>query len=526
MSELSPDPQTGPQSLEELYGDLLARAPENKMEPRMEPMYRAMELLGDPQHCAPVIHLTGTNGKTSTAGMIETMLNSYGLSTGRYTSPHLVKFTERIKLNSEPVDDETVLRVWSEILPVVRLVDQELLVEDETPLTYFEAMTVLAFAIFADAPVDVMVLEVGLGGITDATNVADAQVSVITPISLDHTDLLGETVEEIAEEKAGIIKPDGYVVSAAQEPAAAQVLLDKAREVGASFAFENLEFGVTDRRVAVGGQQVSVQGLSGTYPELFLPLHGPHQAENLAVAIATMEAFLGHGGHTLNQQLLQQGLLQVTSPGRLEVLRTNPTLVIDAAHNPAGMEATAVSVTEAFNFTKLALVVGILEEKDARGVLTSLYDAFGDTVEHVALTASASPRAIDPDTLVEYALDAGWDADTLHPEPAPTDAIRWAVEAVVDEDEELHESGTANITDGTGGPGVLVTGSITLVGQVRGLLGPGETETTDTAAAHAAAAAAVVEDHDDLAAFFATEEDDTDDDVDRGGHGQQGDTDD
>lgn len=224
----------------------------------MEPMYRAMDLLGDPQHCAPVIHLTGTNGKTSTAGMIETMLNSYGLSTGRYTSPHLVKFTERMTLNSEPVDDETVLRVWSEILPVVRLVDQELLVEDETPLTYFEAMTVLAFAVFADAPVDVMVLEVGLGGITDATNVADAQVSVVTPISLDHTDLLGETVEEIAEEKAGIIKPDGYVVSAAQEPAAAQVLLDKAREVGASFAFENLEFGVA--RPPGGGRRAASLG--------------------------------------------------------------------------------------------------------------------------------------------------------------------------------------------------------------------------------------------------------------------------
>ncbi|MDI3330594.1 MAG: Mur ligase family protein [Micrococcus sp.] len=449
-----------PQTVEAVYRDLLARAPENKMEPRMAPLWRAMDLLGEPQKAAPVIHLTGTNGKTSTARIIESVLRAYGLRTGRYTSPHLTRVTERISIDGAPVPDETFVRIWNEILPMIRVVDAELTEAGENPLTYFECVTILGFAVFADEPVDVVVLEVGLGGITDATNVADGVVSVVTPISADHTDLLGDTPAEIAQEKAGIIKPGGFLVSAAQDPDAAQVLLDAARAVDAPFRFEGVDFGVESRSVAVGGQQVTVQGIAGRYPELTLPLHGEHQAENLAVAVAALEAFFG-GEKELESELLQQGVAAVSTPGRLEVVRTAPTLVVDAAHNPAGITATAKAMQEAFGFERLVLVVGILQEKDALEMLTVLYRQFGDLVEDLCLTQSASPRAIPAGELAQTALDAGWPEEDIHATESILDALEWAV-------------GRAEATEGAGagtGGGVLVTGSITLVAEVRELLG-------------------------------------------------------
>lgn len=466
--------QHAPTTVREVYRDLLDRAPENRMEPRMAPLRRAMELLGEPQHAAPVIHLTGTNGKTSTARMIEAVLRAYGLRTGRYTSPHLSSVTERISVDGSPVEDEAFVRIWNEILPMVEVVDAELEQAGENPLTYFEAVTVLAFAVFADAPVDVMILEVGLGGITDATNVADGQVSVVTPISLDHTDLLGDTPGEIAQEKSGIIKPGGFLVSAAQEPEAAQVLLEAARAVNVPFRFEGVEFGVQARTVAVGGQQVDVQGLAGTYRGLNLPLHGAHQAQNLAVAVAALEAFLGGGEQELDHELLQQGLAQVTSPGRLEVIRAAPTIVVDAAHNPAGLAATAAAVEEAFSFSRLALVVGILQDKDALGMLQELYERFGDEVSDLCLTQSSSPRAIPAGELGQIALDAGWPEEDLYATESLPDALEWAVgrsEAV-----DSLDAGDPGLNAGTGG-GVLVTGSITVIAEARELLGAGAVET-------------------------------------------------
>ncbi len=451
---------SAPETVEAVYRDLLARAPENKMEPRMEPMFRAMELLGEPQRAAPVIHLTGTNGKTSTARMIESVLRAYGLRTGRYTSPHLSSVTERISIDGAPVDRGTFVRIWNEILPVVQVVDAELEAAGENRLTYFEAVTVLGFAVFADEPVDVVVLEVGLGGITDATNVADAAVSVVSPISLDHSDLLGDTVAEIAAEKAGIIKPGGFLVSAAQEPDAAQVLLDVARAVDAGFRFGGVDFGVESRSVAVGGQQVSVQGIAGRYPELTLPLHGGHQAENLALAVAALEAFFG-GEKPLEFDLLQQGIAEVTAPGRLEVVRNAPTIVVDAAHNPAGIKATAGALQEAFGLEKLVLVVGVLQEKDALEMLTELYREFGDLVEDLCLTQSDSPRAIPAGELAQTALDAGWPEEDLFATESVPDAIEWAVGRA-----EATTAGEAGL-----GGGVLITGSITLVAEARELLG-------------------------------------------------------
>lgn len=454
-----------PATVADVYADLLARAPENRMEPRLEPVRRVLALLGDPQDAAPVIHLTGTNGKTSTARMIEAVLRAYGLRTGRYTSPHLQSVTERISIDGEPVADETFVRVWGEILPIVQTVDAELEAAGEPRLTYFEALTVLGFAVFADEPVEAVVLEVGLGGITDATNVADGAVSVITPISLDHTDLLGDTEAEIAEEKAGIVKPGGFLVSAVQDPDAAQVLLDAARAVDVPFRFEGVEFGVLERRLAVGGQQVSVRGLAAEYRDLTLPLHGEHQAQNLAVAVAALEAFLGGGERPLDEDLLREGLAQVTSPGRLEVLRTAPTVIVDAAHNPGGIRATARAVQEAFGFTRLVLVVGVLQEKDAVGMLEALHRAFGEDVADVALTQSRSPRAIPAGELAKLALDAGWPEEDLFATESVPDALEWAVGRA-----EALETSADELASGTGG-GVLVLGSITLAAEVRALLG-------------------------------------------------------
>ncbi|MEW1919916.1 bifunctional folylpolyglutamate synthase/dihydrofolate synthase [Pseudarthrobacter oxydans] len=446
-------------SVESVYAELLGRAPENKMEPRLAPLFRAMDVLGEPNKAFPIIHVTGTNGKTSTARMIESVLRAHGLSTGRYTSPHLSKVTERISIDGHPVPDETFVRIWDEIRPYLQIVDSELEAAGEPRLTYFECLTILGFAIFADQPVNVAVIEVGLGGITDATNVGDGQVSVITPISLDHTDLLGDTTEDIAYEKAGIIKPGGYLISAAQPLDAAQVLLDKAKDVGVPFRFEGVEFGVESRTVAVGGQVVSIQGIAGRYPELLVPLHGAHQAQNAAVAVAALEAFFG-GEKELDFEVLQEGFSNVTSPGRLEVVRTAPTIVVDAAHNPDGIKASAAALQEAFTFTRLVPVVGVLKEKDAEEILRQLKESLGGMAEEYCFTQSNSPRAVPAAELAELAIELGFGEDNVHIAEKLDDALEWAVER-------------AEANDDLSG-GVLVTGSITLVAEARILLGKTE----------------------------------------------------
>ena len=446
-------------SVESVYAELLGRAPENKMEPRLAPLFRAMDVLGEPNKAYPIIHVTGTNGKTSTARMIESVLRAHGLSTGRYTSPHLSKVTERISIDGQPVPDETFVRIWDEIRPYLQIVDAELEAEGQPRLTYFECLTILGFAIFADQPVNVAVIEVGLGGITDATNVGDGQVSVVTPISLDHTDLLGDTTKDIAHEKAGIIKPGGYLISAAQPLDAAQVLLEKAKDVGVPFKFEGVEFGVESRTVAVGGQMVTIQGIAGRYPDLLVPLHGAHQAQNAAVAVAALEAFFG-GEKELGFDVLQEGFAAATSPGRLEVVRTAPTIVVDAAHNPDGVKVSAAALQEAFTFTRLVPVVGILKEKDAEEILRQLKESLGGMAEEYCFTQSNSPRAVPAAELAELAIDLGFGEDNVHVEEKLDDALEWAVER-------------AEANDDLSG-GVLVTGSITLVAEARILLGKTE----------------------------------------------------
>ncbi|MDO4918435.1 folylpolyglutamate synthase/dihydrofolate synthase family protein [Kocuria sp.] len=444
-------------SVEEIYQYLLGRAPEERMAPRLDAVQLAVAALGDPHRSAPVVQVTGTNGKTSTARMVESLLLAHDLRVGRYTSPHLERVTERISIDGEPVPDETFVRIWTEISPYLDLVDRRLEADGAPRLTYFEILTVLAFAVFADEPVDVMVLEVGIGGSWDATSVADAAVSVVTPIGLDHTEILGDTVADIAREKAGIIKPEGFLVSSAQPPEAAQVLLERARELGDPFRFEGVEFSVTARSTAVGGQVITVQGLADVYPDLMLPLFGAHQAQNAALAIAAMEALLGGGEKPLNPELVAQGLGAVSSPGRLELARTAPPVILDAAHNPHGLLASAAAVREAFTFTKLNLVVGVLREKDAEQMLRVLADEYHEFELELWCTASQSPRAVPPEELAEIAVDMGFDEDAVHATPRLDDACAAAIQ----------DAAAREQFDGA----VLVTGSITVVGEARALLG-------------------------------------------------------
>jgi dihydrofolate synthase/folylpolyglutamate synthase len=438
--------------LRQVEAELLARWPENRPAPSLERIHALTELLGDPQRAYPVIHIAGTNGKTSTARLVDTMLTGFGLRTGRYTSPHLDALTERIAIDGSPVAPGVLAAAYGELRPYVELVDARSVEAGGPPMTFFEVLTGLAFAVFADAPVGVAVVEVGLGGSWDATNVVDAAVSVVTPIGLDHQDYLGSTLEEIAGEKAGIVKAGSTTVLALQPPEAAEVLVSRALSVGATVVREGVDFGVRHRDVAVGGQVVAVQGLGGLYEDLFLPLHGEHQARNLAVAVAAVEAFLGGGGRALDVEPLRDALAGASSPGRLEVVRRSPTVLVDAAHNPAGGAALAAALEDAFTFARLVGVVAMMADKDAYGLLAALEPVLTEVV----VTRSKSPRAMAPEELGELAEDV-FGPDRVTVVARLDDAIEAAV-TLAEQDAPL------------GGGGVLVTGSVVTVGEARTLL--------------------------------------------------------
>ncbi len=437
--------------LASLWEQLEGRWPENRIEPTLARIGAVVSLLGDPQSAYPVVHVTGTNGKSSTARMTESLLRACGLRTGLFTSPHLVDPRERMCFDGEPISAERLLRTWDEIRPYVEIVDARSRADDGPPLSYFEVLTALALAAFADAPVDVAVIEVGLGGTWDSTNVVTGVVSVITPIGLDHQDYLGGTVLDIAREKAGIIKPGAQVVIAQQELPVAEVLLERCVEMDAVVAREGLEFGVMSRSLAVGGQVVSIKGLNATYADVFLPLFGEHQASNAAMALAATEAFLG-GVSSLDPDLVHEGFANATSPGRLEALRRNPTVLVDAAHNPHGARALAKAMEDSFEFSALVGVVGMLTDKDAHGFLAALEL----TLHQVVITRPSSARAMDPDILAAIAVDV-FGEDRVFVEPDLPDAIDRAVSL-------------AETSDAYGGVGVLITGSVVLVGDAKKLL--------------------------------------------------------
>jgi dihydrofolate synthase / folylpolyglutamate synthase len=436
---------------------LTRRWPESRIEPSLDRISGLVDLLGDPHRAVPVIHVAGTNGKTSTARMIESVLRALGLRTGLFTSPHLHNVRERIRIDGEAVDIERFVRVHDDIAPYVGIVDRSSANAGGPPLSFFEILTGLAFATFADAPVDVVILEAGMGGTWDATNVADAAVAVITPIALDHMDYLGPDITSIAGEKAGIIKPGSSVVLAAQELDAAEVLLRRCIETEATVAREGVEFGVVDRTPAVGGQLLTLRGPAGTYAEVLLPLFGAHQASNAAIAVAAAEAFLGGGGSALNPDLVRQGFAAVASPGRLEIVRRGPTVIVDAAHNPHGARALAAAVSDGFEFSTLVGVVGVLADKDARGLLEALEPVLAEVV----VTRSSSPRATDVDVLAALAVDV-FGPERVEVATRLADALDLAIERADEAAGEL------------GGAGVLVTGSVVTAAEARALLGRGE----------------------------------------------------
>ena len=441
------------QELHEIERAIFGRRGEGHVHPTNDRMRALVDVLGDPQRAYRSIHLTGTNGKTSTARMIDELLRGFGMRVGRYTSPHLAKVTERIVVDGEPVSDRTFVDGYREIEPMITLVDER----NEVPLSFFEIVTALAYSIFADVPVDVAVVEVGMGGAWDNTNVIDAEIAVVTPIALDHTQYLGTTVAEIATEKAGIIKPDAIAILAAQPNEAAAQLIRRATEVGAAVAREGMEFGVVERRLAVGGQMLTLQGLGGVYDEIFLPLHGAHQAQNAALALAAVEAFFGAGAANgaIDLDVVRESFLAVRSPGRLEPVRTAPTILLDAAHNPAGLTATLTAIADEFDFRRLVGVLGVMADKDA----TSMLELLEPAIDELVVTETSSDRALPADELAALAVPL-FGADRVTVEPRLDDAIEAAVRLAEDTGDEVLV-----------GSGVLVTGSVVVAGEARVLLG-------------------------------------------------------
>jgi len=382
--------------------------------------------------------------------MIDTLLRALNLRTGRFTSPHVETMHERISIDGEPLDDEQFVRAFNDVAAYTHLVDAE----QDHPLSFFEAIVGMAFSAFADAPVDVAVVEVGMGGSWDATNVADASVAVVLPIAIDHANYLGTTPTDIALEKAGIIKEGATAILAEQSPEAATVLLARATQVGATVAREGVEFGVITRVPAVGGQTISLQGLRARYDDVFLPLYGAHQAQNAAVALAAVEAFVGD--EPLADDLVRAAFAEVTSPGRMEVIRRSPSIILDAAHNPAGAEATAAALEDSFVFSPLIGVIGVMADKDYEGVLS----AFEPHLAHVICTQNSTARAMPAHVLGEAAREVfGPERVTIVPR----------LEDAIDQAAALAEAGEA-FGDALGSGGVLVTGSVVTVGEARAML--------------------------------------------------------
>jgi dihydrofolate synthase / folylpolyglutamate synthase len=425
---------------------LLARWPETRIAPTLERIAALTDILGSPQLTYPTIHVGGTNGKTSTSRMIDSLLFEMGLRTGRFTSPHLESYLERISINGQPINAAELIFSYNDISPYLDLIDSKF----ENPISFFEAITALAFAAFAEHPIDVGVIEVGMGGEWDATNVVQAGVSVITPIGFDHMEYLGNTLTEIAKTKSGILKPGGFGVLAQQEPEAAIELLRKAAEVGIDVAREGVEYSLASRAVAVGGQLISISGLNESFEDIFLPLHGKHQAANAATALVAVEAFFGDTA--LDHDAVRAGFAAATSPGRCEVVHRDPTILLDAAHNPHGAKALAETIENEFTFDEVIGVVASFGDKDVRGILLALEPIMNEII----VTSNSSPRAMKLSDLEKLAIEIfGKDRVTA------IESLSVAIDqAIKDAKRPLSDDSV----------GVLITGSVITVGESRAII--------------------------------------------------------
>lgn len=426
---------------------LMARWPESIIEPTLDRISALTDLLGSPQLSYPTIHLAGTNGKTSTSRMIDALISELGYRTGRYTSPHLQSFLERISIKGQPISPDEFIKNYNDIALYFDLVDSK----QPHKISYFEALTAIAFVAFAEHPVDVAVIEAGLGGEWDATNVVQSQVSVMTPIGLDHMEYLGDTLEKIAKTKSGIFKPESNVVLAAQTPEVAKVLMTKVAQVSAIPFRQGVEFSLASRAIAVGGQLIAINGVHGLIDEIFLPLYGAHQANNAAIALAAAEAF---AGVKLDSDLVRSAFAKVDSPGRCEVVRRDPTVIIDAAHNPHGAKALVATIASEFDFETLISVVAVLGDKDASGILAEL----SQVVDYLVISESSSPRALPANDLAKIAAQF-FKPEQIEIIPELRGAITYATE----------KANLSNqVNDGVSA--VLITGSVVTAGQAKSIL--------------------------------------------------------
>lgn len=423
---------------------LIKRWPENKIEPTLDRIAALTDLLGSPQLSYPTIHIAGTNGKTTISRMIDALMSELGYRTGRFTSPHLESFLERISIKGNPIDPAEFIKNYNDIALYLDLIDSK----QPHQISYFEALTALAFVAFAEHPVDVGIIEAGLGGEWDASNVVQSQVSVMTPIGLDHMDYLGNTLEEIAQTKAGIFKPESNVVLAAQTPEVAKVLMAQVAKVAAIPFREGVEFSVANRAIAVGGQMVAINGLYGLIEDIFLPLYGAHQANNAAVALAAVEAF---AGVQLDSELVRSAFSKVKSPGRCEVIHRDPTVIIDAAHNPHGAKAIATTINSEFDFETVIGVVAVLGDKDAAGILAEI----SQVVDYLVVSQSSSARALPANDLAMIAKQF-FAPEQIEVIPELRGAITYATE----------KANLSNqVNDGVSA--VLITGSVVTAGEAR-----------------------------------------------------------
>jgi dihydrofolate synthase/folylpolyglutamate synthase len=425
---------------------LLARWPETRIQPSLDRISLLCDALGSPQLSYPTIHIGGTNGKTSTTRFIDSLLFTHGLRTGRFTSPHLEDFCERICINGELISAEELIFNYNDIAAYFDYVDSKL----PNPISFFEAVTALAMAAFSEHPVDVGIFEVGMGGQWDATNIIQPTVTVITPIGMDHMEYLGNTIEEIAETKAGILKEGAFAVFTNQLPEVAKILLTKAAGLGVDVAREGIEYEIMSRQMAVGGQLLTIRGIKDVYPDIFLPLHGKHQAANAAAALVAAEGFFGD--QHLDLEAVKSGFAAATSPGRFEIVRRDPTVILDAAHNPHGARSLANTLQEEFTFGRVIAVVGVFADKDAAGI----FNEIKDVIDGVIVTQSSSPRALPADQLAKVAR-AYIDNDRIIVEPELKVAIQKAI-----------ADGSHPLEDET--VGVLITGSVITVGEARAIL--------------------------------------------------------
>ena len=376
--------------------DYEATLPSRRALPTLDRMRALMSMLGNPERAYPAVHLTGTNGKGSTAAMVTALLGAMGLTAGTYTSPNLSRVNERLARAGEPIDDASFV----DVLTQLALAERSL---SERP-TRFELLTAAAFAWFADVAVDAAVVEVGVGGTWDATNVIDAVVAVLTNVSYDHTDILGPSLEGIARDKAGIIKPGSVAVIGEQDPRLVDIVRSVADEAGvAQVWLRGEEFDCTANRLAVGGRLVDLRTPGGVYHEILVPLHGAHQGVNAACALAAVEAFFGA---PLDAQVVAEGLGTARIAGRLEVVGRRPLCVVDGAHNVAGMGALGRALGDFSVDGEMVAVVGMLTGRDPTAMLTPLADA---GVGRVVACAPVSSRAQPADVVAEAARAAGMD---------------------------------------------------------------------------------------------------------------------